>query len=306
MQTRPQPMQQRPEPCRNALLSFVLPRPKVLYGAMRVWHTLFLGMIRIASLLALIGAPAAALAAAPAGDPLGSPMWEYHAARVFADAPIMFDDRVKVSLPVLAENQHVLPVTVDARALDGVERIVIFADLNPIPVAVEYTPLAAQAFIATRIKLDQRTPVRAAVLTKDGVWHVAGDWVDAAGGGCSAPPLSRVRGDWADHLGELRGGTWDDGQATRLRLALRHPMDTGLVENIPEYNIEALTVSDEAGTLLARMAIHASVSEDPAFTLKFASGLGGDLKVMARDSGGLEFAGQLSASSGARIAAASR
>ena len=47
-------------------------------------------------------------------------------------------------------------------------------------------------------------------------------------------------------------------------------------------------------------------SEDPAFTLKFASGLGGDLKVMARDSGGLEFTGQLSASSGARIAAASR
>lgn len=263
-------------------------------------------MIRFASFLALLGAPAAALGAGPTSDPLGSPMWDYHAARVFADAPIVFDDRVKVSLPMLAENQHVLPVTVDARSLDDVQRIVIFADLNPIPLAVEYMPLAAQAFIATRIKLDQRTPVRAAVLTGDGVWHVAGEWVDAAGGGCSAPPVSRVRGDWADHLGEMRGGAWDDGQATRLRLTFRHPMDTGLVENIPVYNIETLNVSDGNGTPLARMVIHASVSEDPAFTLKFAPAIGGDLKVAARDSAGLEFSGKLAAASGPRIAAAQR
>ncbi|MFL0672175.1 MAG: quinoprotein dehydrogenase-associated SoxYZ-like carrier [Erythrobacter sp.] len=250
--------------------------------------------------------PAAALGAAPGSDPLGSPMWDYHAARVFADAPIVFDDRVTVVVPMLAENQHVVPVTVDARGLADVRRIVIFADLNPIPVAVEYTPLAAQAFIATRIKLDQRTPVRAAVLTGDGVWHVAGEWVDAAGGGCSAPPLSRVRGDWADHLGEMRGGAWDDGKTTRLRVAFRHPMDTGLVENIPVYNIEQLTISDEAGTPLAQMVIHASVSEDPSFTFKFAPALGSDLKVAARDSGGLEFTGKLGAASGARIAAALR
>jgi sulfur-oxidizing protein SoxY len=263
-------------------------------------------MIRLASLLALMATPAAALAAPPGSDPLGSPMWDYHAARVFADAPVVFDERVKVVLPMLAENQHVVPVTVDARALSDVRRIVIFADLNPIPVAVEYTPLAAQAFIATRIKLDQRTPVRAAVLTGDGVWHVAGEWVDAAGGGCSAPPLSRVRGDWADHLGEMRGGLWDDGEATRLRVAFRHPMDTGLVENIPVYNIEQLTISDAAGTPLARLVVHASVSEDPAFTFKFAPALGGDLKVAARDTGGLEFTGKLAAGSGARIAAAQR
>jgi sulfur-oxidizing protein SoxY len=263
-------------------------------------------MIRALSLFALLATPAAALGKPAPSDPLNSPMWDYHAVRFFGDAPVVFDDRVKVDLPVLAENQHVLPVTIDARALQNVTRIVLFADLNPIPIAVEYTPLAAQAFLATRIKLDQRTPVRAAVLTADGVWHVAGDWVDAAGGGCSAPPVSRVRGDWADHLGEMRGGTWDDGAATRLRVAFRHPMDTGLVENIPVYNIEQLTVTDAAGTALARMVIHASVSEDPSFTLKVAPAQAGDLTVTARDSGGLEFAGRLAAASGARIAAAAR
>jgi len=115
-----------------------------------------------------------------------------------------------------------------------------------------------------------------------------------------------VRGDWADHLGELRGAAWSGPGATRLRLSFRHPMDTGLVENIPEYHIEQLTVSDATGKPLARMAINASVSEDPSFTLKLAPGQTGDLRVTARDSGGLEFAGTLAAGGGARSAAAAR
>lgn len=262
-------------------------------------------MIRSLLALALIAAPAAA-AAAPPADPLGSPMWEYHAQRLFGDAPVVFDSRVAVMLPMLAENQHVLPVAVDARALGKVKKIVIFADLNPIPVAVEYAPLAAAPFIATRIKLDQRTPVRAAVLTADGVWHVVGDWVDAAGGGCSAPPVSRVRGDWADHLGEIRGALWREGEGLRVRLTLRHPMDTGLVENIALYHLEQLTLADAQGVPLAALRIHASVSEDPAFTLIVNPLETARLAVSARDSGGLEFAATLAPSGGALLAAAPR
>lgn len=238
-------------------------------------------------------APVAAQAAPLPADPLGSPMWDYHASKLFGGARVMFDERVRLELPMLAENQHVLPVTVDARALGAVVRIVIFADLNPIPVALDYAPLAAQAFVATRIKLDQRTPVRAAVLTADGVWHVTGEWVDAAGGGCSAPPLSRVRGDWADHLGEMRGALWQGTEGARVRLSFRHPMDTGLVENIPPYNIDLLTLTDAAGRTLARMTVHGSVSEDPAFSLMLRPGVEGAVTVAARDSGGFEFSGTL-------------
>lgn len=260
-------------------------------------------MARILS-LALLALPAAAFAQPLPRDPLSSPMWEYHAGKLFAGAPVVFDDAVRVDLPMLAENQHVLPVTVDARSLEKVVRIVLFADLNPIPVAVEYEPIAAQAFIATRIKLDQRTPVRAAALTADGVWHVAGGWVDAAGGGCSAPPLSRVRGDWADHLGEMRGSVWSGAVATRVRLTVRHPMDTGLVENIPLYNIDSVVFSDAAGGTLARMTVHASVSEDPAFTLMLPAGHADGLAVAVRDTGGMEFAGVLPAGGATRPAAA--
>lgn len=247
-------------------------------------------MIRLMALIAALAAPASALAAPLPADPLGSPMWEFHAARLFGSAPVVFDPRVAVHMPEIAENQRVFPVTVDARALPDVTRIVLFADLNPIPVAVDYTPSAAAAYLSTRIKLDQRTPVRAAVLTADGTWHIGGGWIDAAGGGCSAPPVSRVKGDWADHLGEARAAAWHepDGQ-TRLRMTFRHPMDTGLVENIAAYNIERLVVRDAGGRTLGQMQVNGSVAEDPAFTVLVATG--GPVSFAATDSAGLTFAG---------------
>jgi sulfur-oxidizing protein SoxY len=263
--------------------------------------------ISLAFIAVALASASAAMAQTPLpADPLGSPMWEYHAQRLFAGAPVRFDPLVKVEIPEIAENQRVFPVTVDARALADVQRIVIFADLNPIPVAVEITPKAAAAFLATRIKLDQRTPVRAAVLTKDGTWHVSGAWIDAAGGGCSAPPVSRVKGDWSDHLGEMHGAAWrHSGTETRLRVTVRHPMDTGLVENIPAYNLERLTVTSAAGKPLADLHIFGAVSEDPAFTL-IVDDATGPLSVAARDTSGLEFTGTIAAPVTAPVTALAR
>lgn len=248
-------------------------------------------MIRLMAPAILLAAPSLALAAPLPADPLGSPMWEFHAQRLFGSAPVVFDSRVALHMPEIAENQRVFPVTVDARALPDVRRIVLYADLNPIPVAVDYAPTAAAAYLSTRIKLDQRTPVRAAVLTADGTWHLGGGWIDAAGGGCSAPPVSRVKGDWADHLGETRAAAFgESGGLTRLRMTFRHPMDTGLVENIAAYNIERLTIRAADGTPLGQMQINGSVSEDPAFTV-LVQDRNGPITFSATDSAGLVFAG---------------
>lgn len=255
---------------------------------------------------ALAASPASAgtvppLAAAPASvpplpaDPLGSPLWAMHAARFFADAPVVFDPAVRVVMPQIAENQHVFPITVDARGVAGARRIVVLADLNPIPVAVDFTPGETAPWLALRIKLDQRTPVRAAVFGGDGRWHVGGQWIDAAGGGCSAPPVSRARGDWADHLGELRGALYAAPDGMRLRFAVRHPMDTGLVENVPAYNIEAVSLR-RAGRELARLAVWGSVAEDPAFTFLLGpvpAGGAEPVTVLARDTAGREFTGRI-------------
>jgi sulfur-oxidizing protein SoxY len=247
-----------------------------------------------ALLLTLLAAPATRAGAAYPADPLGSPMWTAHARTIFGDHPVRFDPRIKVDFPPIAENQRAFPVAIDARAIPGVRRIILFADLNPIPVAIDYRPAHAEAYIATRIKLDQRTPVRGAVQLADGQWLVSGGWIDAAGGGCSTPPVSRVKGDWAQHLGEIRGEAWPLANGnSRLRLSFRHPMDTGLVANIATYHLETLSVKDGGRQMLGEMEIWASVSEDPAITLMPTAKPGDRLTVEARDTNGRDYRAQV-------------
>lgn len=260
-------------------------------------HTALAGLI-------LMAAPAAA---APQGalpdDPLQSPFLPTVLQLVLPEgARVRFDDRVKVDFPAIAENQRQFPVQVDARAVAGVKRIIVFADLNPIQKAVEFTPHDAEAFIALRIKLDQRTPVRAAVEVADGSWLLSGGWIDAAGGGCSAPPVSRVKGDWAQSLMQLRGRLWSMPGAgpgaglsrptARLALAVRHPMDTGFVDNIPGYWLETVALR-AGGRLLAQLRLNASVAEDPAIMLMPHVAAGEAVTVDGRDSGGVELAASI-------------
>lgn len=242
--------------------------------------------------LALAAIPGVA-SAATTRDPLGSPMWEFVSDQILGEnAVVRFDPRVKVTFPEIAENQREFPVQIDARGIANVKRIVIIADLNPIQQAIDYTPTDAEPFIATRIKLDQRTPVRGAVQLTDGSWLVSGGWIDAAGGGCSAPPVSRVKGDWAQHLGEARGKLWRDADGARMILAIRHPMDTGFVDNIASYYIDTMTV--KAGDRdLGTIKIQAALAEDPVFTLLPHVKAGEDVTYDGRDTNGIEYRGKL-------------
>ena len=226
----------------------------------------------------------------PGSDPLASPIWDYLRPQLFGDEPVSFGDTVKLIMPGIAENQRAYPVTVDARGLGAVDRIKIFSDLSPAQLALTYEVGEGAPFVGTRIKLDQRTPVRGAARLEGGGWIVAGAWVDAAGGGCSKPPVSRVAGNWAQTIGQVRGAAWRDGSAVRLRLAYKHPMDTGFVDNIAAFYIETVTVR-AGGKLLAKLDTLQSVSEDPAFTLLLTVGPGVTmLDTEARDSGGNVYA----------------
>ncbi len=238
----------------------------------------------------LSASPAAAQALPP--DPLGSPMWDFIADRAFGkDAVVRFDPRVAVAFPAIAENQRVFPVQVDARGIADVVRVMIVIDLNPIQIPIDFTPGDAEPFVSTRVKLDQRTPVRGAVQLRDGAWLVGGAWIDAAGGGCSAPPVSRVKGDWAQHLGEVRGRLWHDAAGSRIQLAFRHPMDTGLVDNIALYHLEELTLTGADGRMLGHVRMQAAVAEDPVITLMPRARAGEAVRFAGRDTNGVEFRG---------------
>ncbi len=222
----------------------------------------------IAVLLVLLMGSAAVRAEVPA-DPLKSPMWADMVKRLLSGGPVVLDDRVKVIVPTIVENQAQVSVTADARGLPDVQELVLFADLNPLQHILTLRPRKAAPYVSLRIKVEQATPVRAAARGADGIWRVGSAYLDAAGGGCSAPAMARREEDWSDFVGHSQGRIWRgaDGFA-RARLRIRHPMDTGLAkDNTPSYFIERLDVKSSAGEPLATLELFEPVSEDPTLTL---------------------------------------
>lgn len=223
-------------------------------------------------------------------DPLQSPMWSFHQTRFLGEAPYEFDERVRLSAPPFAEDSRQVPISIDASALGSeVVRIVAWAELNPIPHIFTFFPSGPVApRIALNIRVEQATPIRAAVLTRDGTWHVGSTRVDAAGGGCTAPSAVRAQAGWEEHLGEIFGARFPQGDGSRLRLRIAHPMDNGLSGGIPEFFVERAELRGAGGAVLASLELHPSVSENPTLTLQL-DGQAADQQLWLRDNNGNEF-----------------
>lgn len=234
--------------------------------------------------------------AAEGQDPLASARWDDMRKQFFPGQPVVFDDRVKVAAPKFAEDSMNVPVRVDAGGLSDVREIVVFADFNPILKVLEFYPEQARPFLAFRFKLQQASPVRAAARTADGVWHVGGTWVDAAGGGCTAPGAGRAAGGWEKVLNEVNGRVWTEPDASRrVRVRVMHPMDTGLAPGIPAFYIERLVLKDERGAAYLRLNTFEPVSENPIFTFDLPAGArpAGTLVLSGVDNNGNQIAARL-------------
>ncbi|MCS5517029.1 quinoprotein dehydrogenase-associated SoxYZ-like carrier [Pseudomonas qingdaonensis] len=148
--------------------------------------------------------------------------------------------------PPFAEDARQVPLQVDARALPGkVQRILVWAELNPIPRVVDFHPgPQVLPWLAVRIRIEQATLLRAAVLTDDGTWHIGSSLIDAAGGGCTAPSVVRSQPGWEERLGQVLGARYPREAFSRVRLDVSHPMDNGLTGGIPEFFIEHAELFD--------------------------------------------------------------
>jgi sulfur-oxidizing protein SoxY len=202
-------------------------------------------------------------------DPLASPSWPDVRRKIAGTAPLRFDPRVEVLAPEKAEDSLNVPVTIRVRELPDIRKVVVVADLNPILKVLEFEPLQAMPRLSFRLKLQQGSPVRALVLTGDGTWHAGGTWVDAAGGGCTAPSVGRSLSNWTDTLNQVDSRSWQRSDGQRLKLRIMHPMDTGLAPGIPAFYIERLRLRDASGQDWARLNTFEPVSENPMFSLEF-------------------------------------
>jgi sulfur-oxidizing protein SoxY len=235
----------------------------------------------------LLGFSIIASAELSAQDPLDSMQWESLHEKLLGGEPIVFDPGVRVVAPGSAEDSLNVPVLVDASAVSGIERILVFADYNPIPMIVDFRPVNAEARIGLRFKIQQASPVRAAVLAGDGTWHVGGLWVDAAGGGCTLPSVGSSDDDWAARLGEVSGRLWPRSDGQRLRFSVAHPMDTGLAPGIAAFYIEDIEITDGSGRVLAQIKPFEPMAENPIFSLDVPAS--DSIQIRGRDNNGNRF-----------------
>lgn len=250
-------------------------------------------MLGAAALLLACGLTIGGAFAAPKGerqaDPLDSPRWGDMRKEFFAaNARVLFDERVKVSAPLTAENAMNVPVSVDAGALPDVTEILVFADFNPITRIVRFRPEGAHPGLGFRIKLQQSTPVRAAAKTRDGIWHVGGTWVNTTGGGCTLPSTGSGSPEWQKRLGEVSGRVWERKEGgERIRLRIVHPEDTGLAAGIPAFYIQELKLTDEQGAPLLHIEGFEPLAENPVFTVDIpAARAAAGYRVSGRDNNG--------------------
>lgn len=227
------------------------------------------------------------------GDPLGSMQWPVVRRKFLGGEPMVFSDRVLVKGPPFAEDAMNVPILVDARPLlaagQRIERILLVADRNPVQHILNFEPLRVLPVLAFRFRLEQGSPVRAMVRASDGRWHVGQTWVNAAGGGCTVPGVTRADGSWSQTLNQVQARFFRnvlDGQGMRLRVRVMHPMDTGLVAGIPAFHIEELELRDSDDQLWWRMEVHEPVSENPLFTFELGQSPPGTMALRGRDNGG--------------------
>ena len=256
-----------------------------------------LGRRQIIGAGVLAGMGAAAWAAEEdhtGGDPLGSMQWPVLRKKYMGDAPMQFTDKVVVRTPAFADDAMNVPLQVDARALGGVgggiKSMLVMADRNPIHEILTFEPLRAEPLLAFRIKLEQGSPVRALVQTKDGMWHVGGSFAQAAGGGGTVPGVTPADGPGGKTLNhehaKFFSNVLDGPNNRRLRVQIMHPMDTGLVAGIPAFHLERLELLDSTGQAWWRMGLYEPISENPLITFEMPKEGPGNFTLKGRDNGG--------------------
>lgn len=223
-------------------------------------------------------------------DPLASPQWPAMQQRFFRDAAVVFDDLVEVTLPPAAEDSMQVPVSARVRSGTAVDMLIAFIDFNPIPKVLEYRPLDAEPYLGFRVRVQQATPIRVAARTADGVWHVGGAWVDAAGGGCTLPAANAAKVREED-IGHVAARRWPlDGIGSRVKLRIAHPNDTGLISGTPAFFVEALDFTAADGRRLAELRSFEPVAESPVFVLELHTD--GPVRIAGHDNTAGRIAGE--------------
>lgn len=132
-----------------------------------------------------------------AGMPLPDELVEATLKRLFGNRSFLKgDDKIKLELPLIAEDGGNVAITIDASLpVSGsvaVSSIYIISDKNRRPMLAKFsfTPESGKAFVSTAIRLATTTDVRAIVEMSDGALYAVSKHVRVTISGCDVPAQS--------------------------------------------------------------------------------------------------------------------
>lgn len=215
--------------------------------------------------------------------------------------------------PEGAEDAAIVPISIRlAPALaNTIKSLVLVVDRNPAPIAATFTfgpafkadTAIGERAIATRIRVDSFSKVRAIAETHDGRLVMADRFV-AGAGGCSAP-ASKDMDEAMAAMGRMKvqavANPAHDPAWREAVIQIRHPNFTGLQRDpktgltTPAMFIRTMQVTRGDALILA-MDGGISISEDPNFRFNYAATATETLDVTAIDTEGRRFSARSVAS----------
>lgn len=262
-------------------------------------------MRRVSLLLALAAAVGTiGLAAVPRAQ--AGKAWDEIRAGVFAGRTINpAGDVVLLTAPMRPLDQRAVPIEVEARFADGrsVRAVTLIVDENPSPVAAQFDIGGKREHLrlATLLRLNAATDVRAVVEASDGQLYMAERFVKFAGGqaACSAPPSGSPE-QIAATMGKMSLEPLSKQAAAtevepRARLKIMHPNHTGMVLDqltllyVPLRIVTDLEVKQGEERVFA-MKGSMTMAQDPVIDFDYRVNGAESLHVEARDSDGASWA----------------
>ena len=230
-------------------------------------------------------------------DPKNSAVWEDLQNELLGEnAKVFFVDDIKLIMQDYIEEAHKVPLIVTLpKKIQNFKKFILLIENNPIQQVISLTPYRDIEALGMNVRLEDDSPIRAAILDHEGNWYIGSKMVFvASAGGCSTPACDpAIEVCETGIVGKIAVKEYKrEAGAQRIKLKITHPMETGFVldldgEVIPEYFIKKIHVDDKDGPI-ADITTYAALSSDPVILLDLTE-KGQSVRVHAMDSRGLEF-----------------
>ena len=201
-----------------------------------------------------------------AKNPIPSPTFDDILKDIIKNDKYIFDDEnVEIKVPSFADNPIQVPIFVNGKNIKNTKRMILFADLNPIPKIIDMDLKNIFPLVSLNIKVAQETPVRALILDEKDIWHIASKNIKSFGGGCSVASVNSSNTDFEKLLGKIKTEVFEvEINTYRIKSSIFHPMETGLIFGNPEFYINKIVLKDDIN-ILSSMELFSAISENPRF-----------------------------------------